>query len=218
MGLTRRAATGGALLLVAGIVASACSSSPAKHSSTTTTHASTATTSTTTTTATTTTTTTTTAPVAASCQVSGLRISAVGHGGAAGTQEMTFSLMNTSSTSCNTYGYPGMLLVSTAGAPLPTTVDRGGGLSFENISPGKVTLAAGATAYFNVGFNDVRTGTTTCSQTHRVDVTPPTNTTHATVTTSLGIDACDNGTLHVSAVFASTDTAATQTTAPSQTG
>lgn len=39
-------------------------------------------------------------------------------------------------------------------------------------------------------------------------------TVHAVVTVSPIIEACDNGTLHVSAVFGSTDTAATKTTAP----
>ncbi len=124
-------------------------------------------------------------------------------------------MKNVSTTSCRTYGYPGMLLVDTSGAALPTTVTRGGGLAFEEIAPSEVTLDAGQTAYFNVGFNDVQTSTGTCSSTHTVEVTPPTNTTHATVDVPLGIDACADGTLHASAVFASTNSAATQTTAPS---
>ncbi len=142
----------------------------------------------------------------------------MGQGGAAGTQEVTFSLTNTSTTSCATYGYPGLLLLHTSGAALPTTVHRGGGLTFDDFAPTHVTLAAGQTGYFNVGFNDVPTPTTTCSSAHLIEVTPPTNTTHTTVDVTLGIDACDNGTLDVSPVFASTDAAATQTTAPSQSG
>lgn len=124
-------------------------------------------------------------------------------------------MSNTSSSPCSTYGYPGMLLVSAAGSALPTTVDRGGSLTFEDIPPAHLTLAPGAAAYFNVGFNDVQTGSTTCSSTHTVEVTPPTNTTHVTVSVGLGVYACDNGTLHVSPVFASTNSSATQTTAPS---
>lgn len=105
--------------------------------------------------------------------------------------------------------------MGTTGKVLTTTAVRGGGLTFENIAPSQVTLAAGATAYFNVGFNDVTTANTTCSSTHTVEVTPPTNTTHTAVKVTLGIDACDNGMLHVSALFGSTNSAATQTTAPS---
>lgn len=211
-----RVAAGGLSVAAAAVTLSACSSNPSADRSTTTTrpHSSTTTSDPTTGTTTTTTTTTTTAATA-TCQVSGVRLDAVGQGGAAGTQEITFSLANASSSPCTTFGYPGMLLVSTSGAALTTTVDRGGGLSFENISPTHVTLAPGQTAYFNVGFNDVQTATTTCSTTHSVEVTPPTNTTHVTVNVGLGVDACDNGTLHVSAVFASTNSAATQTTAPS---
>lgn len=123
-------------------------------------------------------------------------------------------MSNTSASSCSTYGYPGLLLLGTTGKALPTNVQRGGSLTFENISPTHVTLAPGAAAYFNIGFTDVQTNNTTCSSTHTVEVTPPTNTTHATVTDGLGVYACDNGTLHVSAVFGSTNSSATQTTAP----
>lgn len=125
-------------------------------------------------------------------------------------------MTNTGSAPCSTYGYPGLLLVSTSGAALTTTVVRGGGLAFENIAPGEVVLAPGDTAYFNIGFSDVQTATTTCSSSRTIEVTPPTNTAHATVSAGLGIYACDNGTLHVSAVFSSTNTSATQTTAPAQ--
>ncbi|MHB1554703.1 MAG: DUF4232 domain-containing protein [Acidimicrobiales bacterium] len=149
------------------------------------------------------------------CRLPGLQIAVAGQSGAAGTQEITFSLTNSSAASCTTYGYPGLLLVGTTGAPLPTTVVRGGGLDFESIAPAQVALAPGETAYFNVGFSDVQSGTTACSSTHTVEVTPPTTTTHATVSVELGIYACDDGTLHVSAVFSSTNSAATQTTAPS---
>jgi hypothetical protein len=203
---------------LAALALSACSSTPgSKKSTTTTTHGhstTTTTTSTTTSTTSTTTSTTTTSAATTTCQISGLRIVVTGHGGAAGTQEITVSMSNTSATSCSTYGYPGLLLVGTTGKVLPTNVQRGGSLTFENIPPAHVTLVPGAAAYFNIGFNDVQTGNTTCSSTHTLEVTPPTNTTHATVTDGLGINACNNGTLHVSTVFGSTNSSATQTTAP----
>ncbi len=209
MGPASRWAVGGLSVALAAVALSACSSSPPKKHSTTTKTRPPSTTTSSTPTATTTTAAVTT------CQVSQLRIAVAGQGGAAGTQEITFSLTNTSSATCSTYGYPGMLLVSTTGAALPTTVVRGGGLTFENIAPATVTLAPGQTAYFNLGFSDVQTNTTTCSSAHTAEVTPPTNTTHATVDVALGIYACDNGTLHVSAVFSATNSSATQTTAPS---
>jgi hypothetical protein len=162
-----------------------------------------------------TTTSTTSAPpttVAGLCQVSQLRVAQSGGGAAMGTNERTFSLTNTSSAPCTLYGYPGLLLLGPHAAAEPTDVVRGGGLSFENVGPSLVRLAPAAVAYFNVGYSDVMPP---CSVATTVEVTPPTNTTHAEVGVSPEIMACDSGTLHVSAVFAATNTAATQTTAPS---
>jgi hypothetical protein len=58
----------------------------------------------------------------------------------------------------------------------------------------------------------VTTATTTCSTGTQLEVTPPTNTTHATL--NVALRACDNGKIYVSPVFPATDTADTQTTAP----
>ena len=157
-------------------------------------------------------TTTTTTPASAICQVSQLHIGPSGAGAAAGTNERTFSLTNTSTRTCTLDGYPGMLLLGTGNATEPTDVVRGGALSFEDIGPSSVRLGPGATAYFNVGYSDV---TPPCSTATAVEVTPPTDTAHAVVPVSPSIMACNNGTLDVSAVFGPTDAAATQTTAPS---
>lgn len=147
------------------------------------------------------------------CQAAGLRIVLAGSQAAAGTEELTFSLTSTASAACEMVGYPGLVLVSTSGAHLPTTVVRGGTLPFENVAPSPVLLAHGETAYFNVGFSVVQSGSTSCTDAQNVEVTPPTGTGSATVRVPVGVHACDDGTLHVSAVFSSTDSAATQTTA-----
>jgi hypothetical protein len=68
-------------------------------------------------------------------------------------------------------------------------------------------------ADFNLGFSDVITGTTSCSMASQVEITPPNDLTYAIVHAS-PIDACGNGTLHVSPVFAATNSTATSTTAP----
>lgn len=129
-----------------------------------------------------------------------------------GTNERTFSLTNVSSATCTLFGYPGMLLLGPGATALATDVVRGGGLSFENVGPSTVTLAPGAIAYFNVGYSDVMPP---CSVATAVEITPPTNTSHVVVAVSPQIMACDNGTVHVSAVFGATNATATQTTAPS---
>jgi hypothetical protein len=160
--------------------------------------------------------TTTSAPsttvVSAICVVSQLHIAQSGGGAAAGTSERTFTLTNMSSTPCILHGYPGLLLVGAGAVAESTIVVRGGGLAFENIGPSTVKLAPKAAAYFNVGYSDV---TPPCSTATAVEITPPTNTAHATVSVSPTTMACNNGELHVSAVFGSTNVAATQTTAPS---
>jgi len=158
---------------------------------------------------------TTAAATTATCQPSQLHIVRLGSSGAAGTGEVTFSLTNRSTVGCTMHGYPGMVLLDASAGALPTNVMRGGGLAFENLAVTRVSLAAGQTAYFNVGFSDVTVGTTTCSEASQVEITPPNATSYAVVAMLPSIDACNGGTLHVSPVFASTDSTATQTTAPS---
>jgi hypothetical protein len=197
--------------LAAGSVLSACSNSPSKSSSSTTT---TTTPPTTSTTATTTPPTTSTTAATTTCQPSQLRVALYGTEGAAGTNEVTFSLTNSSTTVCTMYGYPGMQLLNAGRASVPTVVIRGGGLSFENVAATNVSLVPGQAAYFNLGYNDVITGTTTCSTATQVEITPPNDFSYVVVPVAPQIDACNGGTLHVSPVFASTDSSATVTTAP----
>jgi hypothetical protein len=199
----------GAAVLAAGLTLAACSNGPATVATTSTT------TQATTTTAAPVTTTTahgTTTTATIKCQLSQLHIAHVGSQGAAGTEENTFSLTNVSQATCTLFGYPGMQLLSSGGQSLPTTVVRGGGTTVTGMSPQTVTLAPSAVAYFNVTSSDVTTANTTCSAGTQLEVTPPTNTTHATL--PLSIRACDNGRLDTSPVFGSTNSAATQTTAP----
>ena len=199
------AATGSAL----GACASGSSSSTP-----TTTRASVGTTSTTSTTATTGSTTTSTTAVTTTCQPSQLHIVLTGYQGAAGTIEVTFSLTNTSTSLCTMSGYPGMVLLNAQGKAQPTVVTRGGGLAFENLPVTAVSLAAGQVAYFNLGYNDVNSGASGCSSASQVGITPPNDTLYSVVPLSPQIDACGGGALRVSPVFASTDSAATDTTAP----
>jgi len=139
-------------------------------------------------------------------------MSVIGSQGAAGTFEVSFGLRNTSSTPCTMNGFPGALLLNASGAPLPTTVVRAGNLSFTNFSAVPVNLAPGATAYFNLGYSDVPTGSeTSCEMATQLEVTPPNATTHEVVSASLSV--CNHGTLTVSPVFGS-GSSEVQTTAP----
>jgi len=142
---------------------------------------STTTSTTTTSTALSTSTASTTTPATTTCQPSQLQIVQSGYGGAAGTIELTFSLTNRSTTPCRLHGYPGALLLDASMHPVPTTAIRGGGLAFENIAETQVSLPPGHLGYFNLGYSDVVTGTTSCSQGSILEITPPNDTASALV-------------------------------------
>lgn len=102
-------------------------------------------------------------------------------------------------------------MLDASGKPLPTTVVRGGSYSFTNFAASRVTVTAGQTAYFNVGYSDVPSGQTTCSNASRIEITPPNDFTQ--LTTAFQATVCNNGTLTVSPVFGP-GSPETQTTAP----
>ncbi|HTZ10454.1 MAG TPA: DUF4232 domain-containing protein [Acidimicrobiales bacterium] len=177
---------------------------------TTTTTASGGTSSTTATTAGTTTTAASGTPTA--CAARALAMSVSGTEGAAGTLELTFALRNVSSAACPMDGFPPVQLIDAAGGELQTTVVRGGSYPFTDIAPTAITLAPGETAYFNLGYSDVPTGSeSSCPAATQLEVTPPGAADHDTV--AVGITACNAGTLTVSPVFAA-GSAGARTTAP----
>ncbi|HVA04509.1 MAG TPA: DUF4232 domain-containing protein [Acidimicrobiales bacterium] len=137
----------------------------------------------------------------------------VGSQGAAGTFELTLALRNTSAAPCPMDGYPGAQLVDASGNELPTHVVSGGNFQFTDFAPGPITVAPGASAYFNVAYSDVPTGTETCPTAAHIEVTPPHAVDHDVV--AINAVVCQAGTLTVSPVF-SQDSAQSQTTAPPQ--
>jgi len=203
-----------AVVVGGGIVLAACSSGGTSASSTSTTiHRSTTTLPATTTSAPVTTTsphgttTTTDANAAAvpACLASQLAIEPHQGGGAAGTISLTISMRNTSATACTLQGYPGMQLLNSQGGTIPTNVVRG---SFTGNAPAAasqppalLTLAPGFSATFWLQYEDVPVGNeTTCPASTKAQITPPNDTAPALV--PLDISPCNNGTVHVSPVYA----------------
>jgi hypothetical protein len=218
--MTRRLAALIGLFCLGGSLLAACSSgSPTSSSSTSTTKAPTSTTSTTAAPASTTSTTavpastTSTGPGGPTqCPTTSLTPSIFGSSGAAGTIETTITLTSSATTSCTLAGYPGLQMLNSAGAALPTTVVRGGNYSFTNFPATTVSLAPGQALYFNMGYSDVVSGSqTSCPVSASLQVTPPNSFTSLTVAAQLG--PCDNGSITVSPVFASTNAAAAATRA-----
>ena len=193
---------------LAGLSLAACSSPPRTASPTSgpTTSTSTAPTVTTTIPALTT---TTTIP---GCTGANYALSILGTEGAAGTSEVTLGFRNTSSATCTLSGYPGVQLVGTGGTDIATNTVEGGGESFTNFAPSTVAVAGGATAFFNMGYSDVTTGTeTSCPTATALQVTAPG--TSSPLQVSGQFEVCNGGTVNVSPVFGR-NSPETQTTAP----
>jgi hypothetical protein len=203
-----------AAVIVGGAVLGACSSNS---SSSTTTAAPTSTSGSSATTATTATTASTASPSTTSagpshCATAKLIGAIAGSSGAAGTIETTVALKSTTTTACTLGGYPGLQLLSSSGASLPTNVVRKGNYSFTSMAPTTVTLSSGRSAYFNVGYSDVPAGgETSCPSSASLEVTPPNAFDHLVVSATLA--PCGGGTLVVSPVFLATGSNS-QTTAP----
>jgi hypothetical protein len=199
---------GWALAALAGVALlfAACSSSPSPSASSTTTtaaHHASHSTSTTTTAAASSSTTSSTAAVA-SCSIKG----ASGQGqGAAGTITGTIVLTNTGSSPCTVNGYPTLALYSGSGAPLTVTIVNGLTVNVSaqaNAGPSSVTIAVGGTAQLAYQYSDVPTGAqTSCPESEAASVTLP-NGRGSSPSFALTMSPCNNGTVYVSPVYATT--------------
>ncbi len=129
------------------------------------------------------------------CQVSQLALTTGQHNAGAGSVQEAFIFTNTSQTTCELAGYPGMQMLA-AGAQIPTKVIRTPG------SEPTVTLAPGGAASFLAQWHDQTGYTTPCATSQQVEVTPPDAYSQLTIATS--IQACPDGTINVSAVAAGT--------------
>jgi hypothetical protein len=94
--------------------------------------------------------TTTTSSAGSLCRAANLQLSYLGQQGATGHGELGFALKNTSSSSCATGGYPGVLFLDKSGGSLPTTPthtthDFGGTLPLSQL-----TVQPGGTVSFRL--------------------------------------------------------------------
>ena len=201
-----------ALAFIAGVglLFAACSdnSTPSGQSSTTTTRntpssSSTSTSSSSTTSTTAPTTTSTGAAAAAAC--SHITASAGQGQGAAGTITGVITVTNTGPSGCSVNGYPTMALYSGSGAPLTVTVAKGLTVSLSppaNAGPSALMIGPSSTAQFAYQFSDVPVGAqTSCPSSESASVTMP-GTTSGSPAFALAIAPCNNGTIRVSPVYA----------------
>ncbi|TMC12619.1 MAG: DUF4232 domain-containing protein [Chloroflexi bacterium] len=135
------------------------------------------------------------------CVAAQLALSAGRAGVGAGNAGEVFVLTNRSGATCSLSGFPGVQLVDASGRTVPTRVLRTGAYTFAQVPPRHVDLAPGGRASFSAGWSN---GTgypgVTCPAGTSVQVTPPDDS--ARLTVAAGIEACPDGTIHVSPVVA----------------
>jgi hypothetical protein len=128
------------------------------------------------------------------CGPSQIGITAAGTGAALGHVGVLFTLRNTSSASCRLNGYPGMLLLSSNGQALPTTVVRvlSGAYLIPAVVPHRVALQPGALASFDLQYGDNPVGAQAnepyaqaCPSAASAEVTPPNANGHSVVPVSM---------------------------------
>jgi Protein of unknown function (DUF4232) len=161
-----------------GSLAASSSTQDAPTTSTSSTPASTTTTApaTTTTVVTTTVSATTTANSPPACVADDLALSYLGQEGATGHGELGFSLRNTSSSTCHTYGYPGVLFLDQSGAALPTESTRTTHDFFGSAPEVPLLLTPGSSVSFRLGVTHGVTSNAQCATAYGLQVIPPDDT------------------------------------------
>ena len=130
------------------------------------------------------------------CTASLLALSYLGGQGATGHGELGFSLKNISSSSCHTFGFPGVLFLDKAGNPLPTQSTRTTHDFFGQAPEVALILAPGQSASFRLGVTHGMTSTVGCTTAYGLQVIPPDDT--HTLRTSIPGGAYECGTATVS--------------------
>jgi len=129
-----------------------------------------------------------------------------GSQGAAGTIVGTISLTNDEASTCTMMGYPTMALFGAGGTTITVTMEDGLTVDVSGPAtqaPALVTLAPAAQAEFTYQYSDVPSGTeTSCASSTMVGAVPPGATSGSSPQIALSLDPCDNGTIHVSPVYA----------------
>jgi len=140
---------------------------------------------------------TTTTPFAAgtACTASDLTASFLGSNGAAGTIELGFALKNSGSTTCHTYGWPGVELLSSNGVGLPTNATRTTTDVLGETPANVLTLKPGEQASFRLIATDFASGGGSCENARQLQIYAPDDTVTMKVAISGGVPACGRATL-----------------------
>ena len=137
---------------------------------------------------------TTPAALGNACSHADLTASYLGSNGAAGTIVLGFALKNTGSTTCHTYGWPGVQFLSSSGAALPTNAKRTTGDVVGATPANVLTLKPGEEASFRLVASDMGPNGSSCPTASQLQIYPPDDTITLKVGLS-GVAACGSATL-----------------------
>jgi hypothetical protein len=110
------------------------------------------------------------------CRAGDLSLRYLGGQGATGHGELGFELRNTSSRSCHTFGYPGVLFLDKSGGALPTVPSHTTQDYFGSAPEVRLTLDSGQAASFRLGVTHGMTSTAGCTTAYGLQVIPPDDT------------------------------------------
>jgi hypothetical protein len=126
------------------------------------------------------------------CHAGSLALTFLGQQGAVGHGVVGLALRNTGSSSCHTFGYPGILWLSTTGAPLPTNSMRTTRDFFGPAPLVSLTVAPGSSVSFRLGVTHMTNGggSAGCTTAAALQVIPPNDTSTLKVTIPNGVFEC----------------------------
>jgi hypothetical protein len=129
------------------------------------------------------------------CRAAALKLSFVGMQGATGHGELGFAVHNTSGTSCETFGYPGVQFLGQGGALLPTVTHRATSDFFGQSPVAAVHLAPRETASFRLAVTHGISSSAGCTSAYGLQVYPPNDTATLRVTIPGGATECGTATV-----------------------
>jgi hypothetical protein len=122
------------------------------------------------------------APSTPRCRLHQLSLAPPKSNGAAGSIRLRFVFTNRSGATCKLFGFPGLQMLNKHHAKIRTRVIRG----TSNVVPPEpeldVIMTPGQHGSFYAGYSDVPTGSQTCPTSSFLEVTPPNDFNHFTMT------------------------------------
>lgn len=110
------------------------------------------------------------------CRAAGLTLRFLGQQGATGRGELGFALHNTSSATCRTFGFPGILFLDRAGNALPTVAVRRTRDPFGSAPVASLMVAPGGSVSFRIGVTHGIASSAGCTTAYGLQVIPPDDT------------------------------------------